>query len=463
MSSSPVLSLGTRREPLFDRFLIERLRGLSHELVDPFQTRIDVPLHLPWEGAYGIYASILADRDRFRLYYRGQGDLNHEAVTCYAESPDGRNWSKPELDLFPWGSQPRTNIVHRDPDPQRDTAHNFTPFIDQNPAAPVAERYKAVGGTEKSGLYGFVSADGYHWRPVQTAPIHTGGVFDSQNVPFWSEAESCYVLYFRIWTEGLFKGRRTIARSTSPDFIHWSPPEPMSFVGGSPTELYTNVTQPCPGAPHLYLALPSRFVPQRQWLSSPAARAAGVREGREADLSDTLFMTSRGGTTYDQTFTQAYLRPGADPQDWVGRNNMVAVGLLTLSADKWGFLRTRHYASPGNRLTLHTLRREGFARVRAGARPGRLLTRPFLADGEVLHLNFSTSAVGEVKVEALTAEGDPLAGFSGRHAARIFGDSVHHPVTWSGSRRWSDLRGRALRLRFTLTEADLYALQQASG
>jgi hypothetical protein len=237
----------------------------------------------------------------------------------------------------------------------------------------------------------------------------------------------------------------------------------MSFSGGSPEELYTNVTMPCPGAPHLYVALPSRFVPGRRWMSAPQARDLGVLEGREADVSDTVFMTSRGGTHYDRYFPPAYLRPGADPQDWVGRNNMVSIGLLPLSADQWGFYRCRHYASADNRLTLHTLRRDGFARLRAGSRRGRVLTRPFRAAGDELCLNFSTSATGTVRVEALDTEGKPIEGFSGRSAAKLFGDSAHHPVSWPKSRRWSDLQGRALRLRLTLTEADLYALQQQAS
>ena len=47
----------------------------------------------------------------------------------------------------------------------------------------------------KSGLFGFVSPDGIHWRKVQDTRIFTDGsrVFDSQNVAFWSESEKRYV------------------------------------------------------------------------------------------------------------------------------------------------------------------------------------------------------------------------------------------------------------------------------
>lgn len=89
-----------------------------------------------------------------------------------------------------------------------------------------------------------------------------------------------------------------------------------------------------------------------------------------------------------------------------------------------------------------------------------MLTKPFIAAGETLSLNFATSAAGLIRVEALTPDGRPIEDFAGRSAAKLFGDSTHHLVPWPKQRRWSELNGRTIRLRFTLTDADLYALQQ---
>jgi len=195
-------------------------------------------------------------------------------------------------------------------------------------------------------------------------------------------------------------------------------------------------------------------------MSPKQARALGVLEGREGDVSDTVFMTSRGGTSYDRYFPEAYLKPGLDPKDWVGRNNMISLGLVQLDANTLGFYRCRHYASDSCHLNLHTLRTDGFARLRAGRQKGKVLTKTFIAEGEQLFLNFATSALGTVRIEVLDADNKPVEGFSGRAAPKLFGDSVHHPIKWSKNRSWSELTGRAIRLRFTLSEADLYALQQ---
>jgi hypothetical protein len=460
VTDQAALAIGLRREPFFDGHFIEKLTRVSHELVDSVQTEVEFPFDAPWEGAYSLYVVVIQDGDLYRMYYRGQGAIKSRSITCYAESRDGQNWIRPALGLFPDGERNDTNIIHIDEVPGEKTSHNFTPFLDTNPAAAPDARFKAVGGDDKGGLFGFASADGIHWRKIQPGPIFTDGIFDSQNVAFWSETENCYVLYFRIWTEGLYKGLRTIARTTSSDFIHWSKPEAMTFGGVPQEELYTNVTTPCPGAPHIYVALPSRFVMKRQWMTSDQAKALTVQEGREGDVSDTVFMTSRGGTVYDRHFPQAYLRPGLDPQDWVGRNNMVSTGLVKLDHNTLGFYRCRHYASDSCKLTLHTLRRDGFARLRAGSQKGRVLTKAFVAAGEQLCLNFATSAAGTIRIEVLDASGKPVDVFSGRAAPKLFGDSTHHPVKWVKQRNWSELSGRTIRLRFTLSEADLYALQQ---
>jgi len=460
MSAPPPspLDLGLRREPFFDDYLLERTSGgLSWDLADPVPTGHILTLDQPWEGPYCGYFTLIRDGGRHLLYYRGRDSAGNREVTCLATSADGIAWQRPSLGRHALAGSKDNNILFAD-DPA--LVHNFTPFLDTNPDTDPAVRFKGVAG-EKEGLRAYGSPDGLNWRLLQDAPVFTQGIFDSQNVPFWSAAEGCYVLYFRVWTGGGYNGFRTIARTTSRDFLRWTAPELMT-CGDAPAEhLYTNATQPYPPAPHLSIALASRFVPGRQWLDHATAAAAGVLDNREADVSDLVFLTTRGGNRYHRQFPQAFVRPGPEPTDWVGRSNMGLLGLLELPGDRIGFYRQHGYATTRNRIELMTVRTDGFARLRAGAKPGKALTRPFVAAGERLCLNFATSATGTVKVEVLTAEGRPIPGFSGRAAPRLFGDAATHPVAWRESRTWSHLGGQAIRLRFTLQEADLYAIQQS--
>lgn len=128
--------------------------------------------------------------------------------------------------------------------------HNFSPFLDTNPAADSNQKFKALGGIKKSGLIAYTSPDGVHWQKLQEEPVFTEGLFDSQNVAFWSESEQQYVCYFRTWTEDGYSSFRSVGRSTSQDFIHWTAPEQLTFGNTQLEHLYTQQTSPYFRAPH---------------------------------------------------------------------------------------------------------------------------------------------------------------------------------------------------------------------
>ena len=129
----------------------------------------------------------------------------------------------------PWGhqigsGQPNNIVLKAKP-----LFHNFSPFLDTNPKATEQGRYKALGGIATSGLIAFQSSDGIHWSRMQEGPVIEQGAFDSQNVAFWSPSEQLYVCYFRTFVQ-TDRGRfRSVSRTTSEDFIHWSKAVPMSW------------------------------------------------------------------------------------------------------------------------------------------------------------------------------------------------------------------------------------------
>ena len=54
------------------------------------------------------------------------------------------------------------------------------PVIDENPACPREERYKALAGIKREGgLFAYKSPDGIHWSLMQEEPVITNGAFDS--------------------------------------------------------------------------------------------------------------------------------------------------------------------------------------------------------------------------------------------------------------------------------------------
>ena len=262
-------------------------------------------------------------------------------------------------------------------------------------------------------------------------------------------ARGCYAAYFRVYHGGGRAGERGIARSSSDDFLHWSDPEPLD-LGDSPLEhLYTNGTTPYLRAPHILLAFPSRFLPERQVVS----------ENPLPGLSDAVFMSSRDGLHFDRSFMEAFVRPGYGRRNWTDRTNMVSWGLLPTAPHELSLYISRHFRHPSAHLQRATLRTDGFVAVHAPYQGGELLTVPLLFEGETLRLNYASSAAGSLRVEIQDWEGQPLPGFTLAEAVPLIGDEIAATANWRGGSRVGVLAGRPVRLRFVLQDADLYSLQ----
>lgn len=452
--------IGSRLEPFFDHYLVERLDGARLKLHEPRPAGAVLQFDRPWEGPFCGYITVLQDGAKFRMYYRGLpkagADGSANESTCYAESDDGVHWTKPDLGLHEVNGTRRNNVVLAGMPP---FSHNFAPFIDTRPGTPTTERLKALAGTSKSGLVAFVSEDGVRWRKLREAPVLTKGAFDSQNVAFWSAAEGWYVTYFRTWTSGEFRGYRTISRATSDDFLEWSEPVPMSF-GETPLEhLYTNQTHPYFRAPHIYIALPMRFLPGRQVLTDTQAGELGVNRGYASDCAEAVFMTSRGGDRYDRTFMEGFIRPGLDLGNWASRAGLTALGVIPTGPTEMSLYKQAHYAQPTCHLLRFTLRTDGFASVNAPFQGGEMITRPLSFTGANLVINFSTGAAGSIRVEVQGPGGKPLPGHALADATEIIGDAIERVVTWKQGADLSGLSGKPVRLRFVMKDADLYSLR----
>jgi hypothetical protein len=441
-----VLDLGTRRELFVDRCFIGELRGTTLKLHAP---QLAPPVTPPRPN--GHYATMLRDGDTFRFYYRGDkvpgtrwqdGWDRYQAgqVTLAAESRDAIHWTLPNYGLYSHPTFPQGNIVLAD---EFLVNHNFTPFIDLKPGVPASERFKALGGGRyqkqfeqfrakygPGGLKAYASADGIRWRRMQEKAVipEDWGSFDSQNHAFWSEAERTYVCYFRIFDGG----RRSIARTTSDDFIHWTMPVAMK-PNAPREELYTAGTQPYFRAPHLYVALPTRFVDKR---------------GAATDIA---FMTSRGGDRFDRTFLESFIRPGLGQSGWANRANYAALGIHQTGPTEMSLFLT------GGRR--YTLRLDGFASINAPFSGGEMVTKPMRFEGGELELNFSTSAGGQVLVEIQDIDGAPLPGFALTDCVPIFGDEIARVAKWKNTPDLAAVANRPVRLRFAMEDADLFSFR----
>ncbi len=451
-----VIDLGSRRELFVDRFLIDKLDNAHLRLHEPQRVTGDFPLNMPWEGVFaGAYASVVKDGPTYRLYYRGNPGGSFEC-TCLAESKDGSHWTRPELGLVEFKGSKKNNIILAN----LPECHNFSVLLDTKPGISGEARYKALGGTGRRGLIAYGSADGIHWKKLRDEAVITKGAFDSQNVAFYSESEKCYVSYFRIFTKGV----RSIARCTSPDFLTWTDPVPMDF-GDTPAEhLYTNQTTPYFRAPHLYVALPSRFMNGQDAVPAEQIKASGVDpsyQGKGAGFNDMPFMTSRGGNSYQRTFLETFIKPGIGMKNWTSRANYPAHGIVPTpdSSTHLSIYVTKEIGYPSIHVARYALRYDGFASVHAPYQGGRLLTRIFRFAGDKLTINYTTSAPGSIQVEIQDAAGKAIAGYGLADCKAIVGDEIERVVSWKGGNSVQKIAGQPVRLLFVMKAADLYSLK----
>ncbi|MEQ8881907.1 MAG: hypothetical protein RLQ12_19855 [Cyclobacteriaceae bacterium] len=454
------ITLEDRREIFVDHFLIDQLNDVRLVKHTPVDEGVVFPFDKPWEGHFSAYVTILKDGDLYRAYYRGvreaDKDGNDAEVTCYAESKDGINWTKPELRLFEVNGTLDNNVILAQAAP---VTHNFSPFIDKNPDVDASQKYKALGGTGKSGLIAWSSPDGIHWKKLQDEPVFTKGKFDSQNVAFWSESENQYICYFRTWTEDGYNGFRSVGRTTSRDFIQWSEPQQMTF-GDTPLEhLYTQQTSPYFRAPHIYIAVGGRFMPGRQVLTEQQAKVLEVNPKYFNDCSDAFFMTTRGGSNYDRLFMEAFIRPGIGLDNWVSRSNYPALNVVQTGPTEMSIYVNQDYAQPTAHLRRYSMRLDGFTSIQGDYKGGAFLTKPFTFKGNKMEINYSTSAVGEIKIELQDEQGTPIPGFLMDDAQTIIGNEISRIVEWNGNSDVSALAGKTIKMRVFLKDADLYSLR----
>ena len=491
-----VCSIGSRLELFVDEYLIETMDGVTRELHAPERKGPVITFDRPWEGWCSGAVTVFQDGDLYRMYYVGNpmwgtfADFPNcfgAAVTCYAESRDGIHWTRPDLDIFsgdfidrykkPFTVTAPNNIVWIGQGAQVHSTDNFVPFKDTNPACPPEARYKAIARWINSpdpsppqpdatgyswppgvGLVAFQSADGIHWSLMQEERIIKKTETDAQNVAFWDPLRGCYVCYLRVWRkDGGYL--RSIATLTSEDFLHWSDPPEWLDYGGAPEEhMYDGTIRPYFRAPHLYLGFIMRLVPGHVW--KPEHPAGN-------DISDAVFMSSRDGLHFDRSFMEGWVRPGLDPQreSWIHGNTSPAWGILETAPGELSVYWIDHYYNGIDQtksmpqLQRGTLRTDGFVSMHAGYSGGEFTTKPLTFAGRELVMNFSTSAVGSVRVEIQDQAGKPIPGFMLTDCPEIYGDAIEEVVRWQSGSDVSALAGQVVRLRFVLKDVDLYSIR----
>lgn len=452
-----LIDIGSNREIFVDYHLIDGLANVDLALQTPTDEGVALRFNDWWEGKFSGYFTLIKDGDLYRLYYRGRDN-----TACYAYSSDGINWTKPTLGLFPVYGNYDNNVI-------MDNVEAFTPFIDTKPGIPASERYKAVNpiyDASSSHLEGFVSSNGINWIKAYDS-VFDSPVFglDSQNVAFYSEAEQQYVCYFRDWVDGV----RRIARATASNFTNFTYQGLMEYAyygtNMPPEHHYVNGTFPYFRAPHTYISLAARFIPDEGGQVAPGqVGPLGIDQGyynaNSNNDSYSIFMTTRAGSlVYDRPFPGKYIEPAAEIGPQMARSDFPAWNAVRTGPTEMSFYVGHNYASVSNHLRRYSLRLDGFSALSATNGIGEMVTRPLVFSGDRLHLNYLARPGGSVKVEIQDETGVPISGYALSDAEALTGDDIDAEVRWAGGSGVGGLEGETVRLRFVMDDADLFALR----
>ena len=477
------IDIGSRLELFVDDALVEAMTGGARlELQRPVRREIVFRTDAPWEGNASGYQSVFKDGDLYRMYYRGghyrhsgepaQALPDHPWNLCYAESDDGIHWRRPELGLNEFDGSTANNIIVDHAligAVQGCPAHTAT-FMDANPDCPPEQKYKIITvGSKPRGLFVLTSADGVRFSLLSDQPSVRTGAFDSQNLMFWDPVRQEYREYHR----GFRGAVRDIMTAASKDILNFPEPHWLQYPGSPEMALYTNQIQPYYRAPHIFMGFPMRYN-DRGWsepmldlpgLDERLARAKSHRR-YGTTVTDAVFMSSRDGLSF-RRWGEAFIRPGSRRKDsWVYGDNFVF----------WGMVETKsHLGDAPDELSLYavdgywegtctdfrryTLRLDGFVSAHAPFSGGEVVTKPLVFDGGNLALNVETSAAGGIQVEIQDVDGTPVQGYSLADCPPIPGDHLRHVVRWSQGGDVRPLSGKPVRLRFVLSDADLYSFQ----
>jgi hypothetical protein len=257
---------------------------------------------------------------------------------------------------------------------------------------------------------------------------------------------------------------RTIARTTSPDMMQWSPWETVLEPDADDppgTQFYGMAVFQDRG---VYLGLLWVYHPNQLMVDVQLTFSRdGIhwqRAGRRhpilmyglPDRFDSHLVLAMQPILRGDEFQIFYLGYDA-PHALVYNNEAYPPLTAPLPRDRQKWLTNRHTCGG-----LATCRRDRFVALEAGGVEGELLTKPFRLDGGTLMLN-ADAAKGQILVEVCDEAGKPIAGLTAAHGHPLREDGVALPISWDGGKSLSSLAGQTVRLRMLVTDAKLFSFQ----
>lgn len=426
-----------------------------------------------WEKTVqgALYAAPFSDgiwydevEKKYKMWYLAGAGMMHKEdnqtfYTCYAESKDGKKWEKVNQDIVPG-----TNIVdtcNRDASTvwldrfEKDSSKRWKFFNIER--RPTDRRWQFVLK---------YSSDGIHWSK---GVAQSGDLYD-RSTAFYNPFTKKWALSLRGSTplstrsrfyiehenpEMLVSLAHRVRQDADDKFVtFWFSPDNKELRH----EKYPEV------APGIYnfdvMAYESVMLGFYSAWAGPENHIC-ARDGIQKRNVISLGY-SRDGFHFTRPTHLPFMNVNETEGAWNWGNMQSINGVPLIVGD------SLYFYSSGRRLSkvmwdshtstgLATLRRDGFVSMQASRKEGYLLTEKLSFDGKYLFVNAEVGK-GKLLVEVLDAEGNPIDGFTKKECVAMSkANSTKQLIIWKGKQDLSSLNGENIRLKFYLSDGDLYS------
>lgn len=471
-----VIPVNTGRQLFVDSFLIEEMTLVpvyhkpnfyaGNPVLEPTEKWEETTEGAPYASPFSDGIWYDDQTGKFRMWYlAGAGTIHKQSnqtfYTCYAESEDGKHWTKPTLDLVPG-----TNIVDTC---NRDAATVWLDRMEKDPAKrwkffnverrPLDSRWSCILK---------YSADGIHWSE---GVAQSGDLYDRTSA-FYNPFTGKWALSMRYSTPVSYRSRAYLEHSDPemlvslahrmrrdvPDkFVHfWFTPDDKELRHPKYPEVEPGIYNfDAIAYESIMLGLYSAWCGPE----NDICKRDGIQKRNVVSLG-----YSRDGFHFSRPTHEAFMDVNETEGAWNWGNMQSINGVPLIVGD------SLYFYSSGRRLNkimwdsytstgLATLRRDGFVSMRAGREEGTLTTEKLSFDGKYFFVNADVKAKkAQLAVELLDEQGTPIPGFTKKDCVVMKkADSTKQLVTWKNNADLSSLKGKVIRAKFYLTNGDLYA------
>lgn len=466
---------------------VEALTGLQRVYHQPIKEKkpVIVP-DRPWERDAVQHRDPPVwspERGRWQFWYYGGGLYQN---LMYAESADGLVWEKPVLGQIKWKNFAENNIIDLG-SPRSFKENHLTLVRDERDPNP-EQRYKGLAMDGSIHLKAWVSKDGLTWKPFQCDSIQSG---DHYRLGY-DALRHRFVATVKI-TLGNSDLGRSVGVALSDDFVRWTKPKVGFFVADETDQqlgkkrieetlkdpdrrhpvhverdkFFTDVyNMPIFTYADMYLGLPVMF--------NRSSQMRGDRRNQDGILYPML-VASHDLTTWDRLSREPFIphSPLSNKECW--DHAMIHSSYPVRNGDELWFYYTgarfTHMSTeeideaklrestkePLRAIFRARLRLDGFASLRAGEKAGVVVTKPVKVSGPKIYFNANARG-GELRAELRHAEsGQPLPGYTFTDCRPQSEDATHGALRWDSKGDVSELRGRTVRVAFSLRNAHLYS------